>query len=105
MEKQKNILMIQPNLSLKRLPYPYFVEKDGKVQRQDFWKGNPYKFIGLATKDEQKIVVPFYKFFKTQRVLIITKGLRPVFADAEDNFYTDLRFCEFKMIEGKNEDS
>jgi hypothetical protein len=28
-------------------PYPYFVEEDGSVQRQDFWQGSVARVIGF----------------------------------------------------------
>lgn len=56
---------------LTKLPYPFYVEEDGSVQRQEFWKGDPYRVIGFqkdlarheidllwqdATKDPQQVV-------------------------------------------------
>lgn len=33
-----------------RLPYPYIIDEKGYVQRQDFWKGNPYKLLGFNNR-------------------------------------------------------
>jgi hypothetical protein len=33
-----------------RLPYPYIVDENGLVGRQDFWKGNPYKLLGFNSR-------------------------------------------------------
>ena len=30
------------------LPYPYHISEDGLIQRQDFWKGRPFRLIGFA---------------------------------------------------------
>lgn len=30
-----------------RLPYPFYVNEAGEIQRQDFWNGNPTKVIGF----------------------------------------------------------
>lgn len=36
-----------PGNPLAPLPYPFHVEEDGIVQRQDFWRGNVYRVIGF----------------------------------------------------------
>jgi hypothetical protein len=33
---------------LKRLPYPFYADEDGMVQRQDFWRGKVYKVVGFV---------------------------------------------------------
>ncbi len=33
-----------------RLPYPYIIDENGYVQRQDFWNGNPYKLLGFNSR-------------------------------------------------------
>lgn len=30
-----------------RLPYPFHVDEDGTVQRQDFWRGDPAAVVGF----------------------------------------------------------
>lgn len=52
------ILTVQPAAStdqitedgteLTRLPYPFHCDKDGNVQRQDFWRGKPLRVVGFA---------------------------------------------------------
>lgn len=32
---------------LTRLPYPFFVDEDGKVGRQDVWRGKPLEVVGF----------------------------------------------------------
>lgn len=32
---------------LTKQPYPYFVEEDGSVQRQDFWQGSVARVVGF----------------------------------------------------------
>lgn len=35
----------------KRLPYPFHVRaEDGRVERQDFWQGDPYSVIGFQNR-------------------------------------------------------
>lgn len=36
-----------PNDVMKPLPYPFHVDEQGLVQRQDFWKGKVYRVIGF----------------------------------------------------------
>lgn len=41
---------------LQRLPYPYHVDEEGNVQRQDFWKGDPSGIIGFQNRaDVQRV--------------------------------------------------
>lgn len=62
---------IRDGHEMTKLPYPFFVNEDGSVRRQDFWDGRPFKVIGFqtdlavqqidlwwadATKDPQKAV-------------------------------------------------
>lgn len=35
-------------VELTQLPYPFHVDADGLVGRQDFWKGDPYRVIGFV---------------------------------------------------------
>lgn len=56
---------------LTRLPYPFYVDYDGNVGRQDFWRGSPARVVGFvrdlarqevdlwwqeAAKDPQQVV-------------------------------------------------
>jgi len=42
------VIMIQPEEQPNHfLPYPFFVSENGKIGRQDFWKGNPEMLLGL----------------------------------------------------------
>jgi len=59
-------IKVQPEeLKDKTLPYPYFIEKDGLVGRQDFWKGKPYRLLGFSKKpvagDIELIFAEFWK--------------------------------------------
>jgi hypothetical protein len=33
-------------------PYPWHVERDGSIRRQDFWKGHPFELAGFVTHPE-----------------------------------------------------
>lgn len=38
---------IVDGMELTKLPYPFFIREDGKVQNQDLWKGDPYRVLGF----------------------------------------------------------
>ena len=40
----------QEEMSNGTLPYPYFIDENGMVGRQDFWKGNPSRLLGFSSK-------------------------------------------------------
>lgn len=47
------VLMVQRGMNDdKSMPYPKFVTADGRVQRQDRWKGNPAKLAGFQNEPE-----------------------------------------------------
>lgn len=37
---------------LQQLPYPFHVDVQGLIQRQDFWQGKVYRVIGFTAKPE-----------------------------------------------------
>ena len=87
----KTIITIQPKMRKnKTLPYPYFIDaKDGKVGRQDFWKGEPWKLIGfdINQKDhgESGKSITLKQFLADPKLCI---GMYPIFANKSDQFYT-----------------
>lgn len=48
---------LTPNgTELTKLPYPFHVEEDGTVTRQDFWHGDPIKIVGFQDRlDVQRV--------------------------------------------------
>lgn len=34
-------------LELTKLPYPFFIRADGKIQSQELWKGDPLEAVGF----------------------------------------------------------
>lgn len=38
---------IRDGHQMTKLPYPFFVNEDGSVGSQDFWKGDPFKVVGF----------------------------------------------------------
>lgn len=68
------------------MPYPFFIEPDGSVGKQEFWKGDPAKLIGFAKRiDRHEITLPFAKFWKQPGRCL---GMYPVFADSKDEWST-----------------
>lgn len=72
-------IRLQPASNGGSRPYPYFIEADGKVGRQDFWKGEPERLIGFSDDAETgHIDVDVDEFLENPEL-----GLNkyPVFAD------------------------
>lgn len=60
-----------------RQPYPYFIEENGLVGRQEFWNGKPYELLGFnRTTKTGEISSPFKEFKKDINAAI---GMFPVF--------------------------
>ncbi len=92
MEKEKRI-KIQPAEMLDRtLPYPYFIDKDGLIGRQDFWKGKPYKLLGFSKMPKTgSMKLSFKDFWKEPKKAI---GMYPVFTDKDDDWTTSFNEIE-----------
>jgi len=85
---KKQVIRIQPEEDNGTLPYPYFINEEGFVGRQDFWKGKPYKLIGFSPIPKQefdKRQIDVSTFFESPKKAI---GMYPIFADIKDNWYT-----------------
>ena len=70
------------------LPYPYFIDEQGLVGRQDFWNGKPYKLIGFQPKPKTGVMkgtIDIKIFFEDPQKAV---GMYPIFADTEDTYYT-----------------
>lgn len=68
------------------LPYPYFIDKDGLVGRQEFWKGRPYRLIGFSANfDTGNMELPRREFFQDPQKAV---GMYPIFADQNDDWET-----------------
>lgn len=62
-------------------PYPYHIEPDGKVARQDFWRGSPAQLLGFQRGSENTLVLTVKEFEADPEKCI---GLCPVFIDEGD---------------------
>lgn len=69
----------------KPLPYPYHIEADGKVARQDFWKGEPLRLAGFQHGDVQQVVVHADEWLTGD---IDVTGMHPVFIDKGGNMWS-----------------
>ncbi len=73
----------QPNGTL---PYSYFIHKNGKVGRQDFWKGHPFKLLGFSKNPvagDMQIILSYF-IFNPKAVI----GMYPVFSDKKGKWFT-----------------
>lgn len=79
------------------LPYPFFIDEDGFVLRQEFWRGKPYKLLGFNDTPKAgdiKLMRKEFMFYPQAAV-----AMYPVFKDATDNWYTyDLPIEAVKVI-------
>lgn len=92
-------IKIQPQeLPDMTLPYPYFIEKDGMVGRQDFWKGNPKKLIGFSPQPSTGSILVFRTaFFDNPESAV---GLYPVFEADDGHWFTQTNPIEsVKVLE------
>ncbi|MFS0885273.1 hypothetical protein [Aeromicrobium sp. 179-A 4D2 NHS] len=66
-------------------PYPFHIEEDGTVGRQDFWNGTPEKLVGFQNDaDVQHVDVPVREFLADPDVAV---GKYPVFIDADGSMW------------------
>lgn len=54
-----------------RLPYPFHCDADGKVQRQDFWAGDPETILGFQADDDvQQVDLWWEDFVKSPQAAV-----------------------------------
>lgn len=69
---------------MKPLPYPYHVLPDGKVDRQDFWRGDPAGLIGFQREAKRhQVDVTFQDWVDND---VDVTGMFPVFVDDKGQF-------------------
>jgi len=79
-------ITIQPVQTGADLPYPFHVDEEGFIGRQEFWKGKPYKLVGFASRPiAGQMDVFFADFWKDPELAI---GKFPVFADKKKDWFT-----------------
>lgn len=83
------IISIQPESPAHdplKMPYPYHIERYGRVGRQDFWKGSPHHLVGFSKKPVAGTVdFDFEDFWFVPEIAI---GLYAVFARENGEWYT-----------------
>lgn len=68
------------------LPYPYIVDRDGLVGRQDFWKGEPYQIVGFCKRPKAgEVHLTFKDFLKAPNRAV---GMFVVWRTPGDAWYT-----------------
>ena len=68
------------------LPYPYFIDEEGFVGRQDIWKGKPYKLLGFHDKPVAGDIKLRFSDFKNNIKKAI--GMYPVFINKNNSIVT-----------------
>jgi hypothetical protein len=61
----KRLICVQPSEyvdqivdghEMTKLPYPYYVNTDGTIDRQDFWRGDPIRVVGFVADSARQEV-------------------------------------------------
>lgn len=69
------------------VPYPYHIEPDGAVQRQDFWRGDPKVLLGFQRdRNRQVVAITTREWFEGPAAAVV--GMYPVFADSEGGMFS-----------------
>ena len=94
------LLVIQPeeNDVNKPLPYPWYVNENGIIQKQEFWKGDPKSLVGFTPPGQQEIIITRAELFKDKSKLDECKKLHPVLCTEKGKFYSITRECTLKFI-------
>lgn len=71
------------------LPYPWHIENDGAVGRQDFWHGTPSRLVGFQTGDVQRVTLTTEAWMAGDADAAV--GLHPVFVDDDGDMWNDER--------------
>lgn len=94
----KDILVIQPrreNLN-HAAPYAWFAEKTGRIQHQNYWKGEPCVFLGLADNPAtpDTLTTKRKDLFQNKNT---TGGIYPVFKNKGGKPYVYIGRCEVRF--------
>lgn len=88
--KKMKTLILQPKTRANgQMPYPYFIEEDGNVGRQDFWKGEPLKLIGFDINPSDHGMsnksVDLSDFIRDPEIAV---NMYPIFEHKDGEWYT-----------------
>lgn len=79
-------------------PYPYHIDEEGFVLRQDFWNGDPHALLGFQKLvHRQQLDVPVQDWWALSPESVV--GMYPIFS-GNGEIYTDTRPVS-KVIEGE----
>ena len=89
MKNKEKVIRIQPKSrpDMTR-PYPYFIDEQGFVGRQDFWKGEPFQLIGFSPTPEQEFdekQIDLSTFLQNPKIAI---GMYPIFVYKNKEWHT-----------------
>lgn len=74
------------------LPYPFHIEEDGSVGRQDVWHGNPERLVGFQkSAKRQDVDLPLSAFLADPQK---AKGMFPVMEDSKGRWATHMGAIE-----------
>lgn len=68
------------------LPYPFYISENGFVDRQDFWRGEPFRLVGFVdAPDSHDVTIDMDDFAAHPTAAI---GKHPVLAYRDGTFFT-----------------
>lgn len=70
----------------KPMPYPFYIEPDGSVAAQDFWRGEPAALIGFQRVADVHTVDVLADDWLSGEADVL--GMHPVFVDAGGGFWS-----------------
>lgn len=69
-----------------KLPYPFFIDEDGLVGRQDFWRGQPFRLVGfVAVGADYEIALTVQNWLTAPESAV---GMEPVMEDEDGSWAT-----------------
>jgi hypothetical protein len=69
----------------KPLPYPFHIDDDGSVLRQDFWRGEPARLLGFQSTQEHRVDLFAHEWLATTDEA--PEGWYPVFQDSDGGIW------------------
>jgi len=88
---------------LTKMPYPFYVNEDGTVQRQDFWRGDPARVVGFQKDSAVQQVDLRWAEAKTDPAAVV--GMYLVTADSKGNLAShDNAVSKFVVIDDTPKD-
>lgn len=75
-----------------KLPYPFFIGRDGLIRNQDLWKGSPYKAVGFQKDLAKQQVDLWWNAWDWRDPAVI--GMYLITADLAGNFATHVSALE-----------